>query len=41
LLKEALTEEEWKMFFVIFKKIGKVIENYQVTDSPPVLSEDR
>ena len=40
LLTEALTEEERKMFFVIFKKIGKVIENYQVTNGLPILSED-
>lgn len=41
LLKEALALEEWKMFFVIFKKIGKVIDNYQVAHDFPLLSEDR
>ena len=40
LLKEALTDEEWETFFVIFKKIGTVIEEYQMTNELPTLGED-
>ena len=40
LLREALTDEEWEKFFVIFKKIGTVIEEYQMTNELPTLGED-